>query len=117
MGGNNVIDEIEKFVKRVKKIIRIEKVIVFGSRAREDYLADSDVDLIIVSRDFEGVPFYERMDKLILLWESPLDLEALCYTPEEFKMKKEEICIVKQAVEEGMVIVGGERKLKTGGNR
>jgi len=98
--------EIDRFMKRVKKIISVEKVIVFGSRARGDYLADSDVDLIIVSRDFEGVPFYERMDKLILLWESPLDLDVLCYTPEEFKMKKEEICIVKQAVEEGMVIVG-----------
>jgi hypothetical protein len=48
----------------------------------------------------------ERMDKLILLWESPLDLDVLCYTPEEFKMKKEEICIVKQAVEEGVVIAG-----------
>ncbi|MDP2845981.1 MAG: nucleotidyltransferase domain-containing protein [Candidatus Methanoperedens sp.] len=106
MGGNDAVDEIEKFVKRIKEVIRVEKVIIFGSRARGDYLADSDVDLIIVSRDFEGVPFYERMDKLILLWESPLDLEALCYTPEEFKMKQEEICIVKEAVEEGMVIAG-----------
>lgn len=106
MGGNDAVDEIEKFVKRVKEVIRIEKVIVFGSRARGDYLADSDVDLIIVSRDFEGVPFYERMDKLILLWESPLDIDVLCYTPEEFKMKREEICIVKEAVEGGMVIAG-----------
>jgi predicted nucleotidyltransferase len=106
MGGNDVIDEIEKYVKRVKQVIHIEKVIIFGSRAREDYLEDSDVDLIIVSRDFKGVPFYERMDKLILLWESPLNLDVLCYTPEEFKMKLEDICIVKQAVEEGIQIVG-----------
>jgi predicted nucleotidyltransferase len=106
MGRNDASDEIEKFVKRVKKIIHVEKVIVFGSRARGDYLADSDVDLIMVSRDFEGVPFYERMDKLILLWESPLDLDVLCYTQEEFKMKQEEICIVKQALEEGVVIAG-----------
>ncbi len=106
MGGNETNDEIEKFVKRVKEVISVEKVIIFGSRARGDYLADSDVDLIMVSRDFEGVPFYERMDKLILLWESPLDLDVLCYTPEEFKMKQEEICIVKQAVQEGVVIAG-----------
>lgn len=106
MGGNEANDEIEKFLKRVEQAIRIEKVIVFGSRARGDNLADSDVDLIIVSEDFEGIPYYERMDKLILLWESPLDLDVLCYTPEEFQMKKEEICIVKQAVEEGVVIAG-----------
>ncbi|MCG2735737.1 MAG: nucleotidyltransferase domain-containing protein, partial [Candidatus Methanoperedenaceae archaeon] len=66
MGRNDASDEIEKFLKMVKEIIRVEKVIVFGSRARGDYLVDSDVDLIMVSRDFEGVPFYERMDKLIL---------------------------------------------------
>jgi len=106
MGGNEVVDEIEKFVKRVKEVIRVEKVIVFGSRARGDYLEDSDVDLVIVSSDFEGVPFYERMDRLILLWESPLDLEVLCYTPEEFKMKQEEIGIVSQALKEGIEITG-----------
>ncbi len=106
MGGNDAVDEIKKFVKRVKEVIRVEKLIVFGSRARGDYLEDSEVNLIIVSRDFEGVPFYERMDKLILLWESPLDLDVLCYTPEEFKMKQKEICIVREAVEEGVVIAG-----------
>ncbi len=106
MGRDEVIDEIEKFVKRIKEIIHVEKVIIFGSRARGDNLVDSDVDLIIVSRNFEGVPFYERMDKLILLWESPLDLEALCYTPEEFEMKQKEISIVKQAVAEGVEIAG-----------
>ena len=60
--------------------------------------------MIIISEDFEGVPFYERMDKLILLWESSLDLEALCYTPEEFEEKKKEIGIVAEAVREGIEI-------------
>jgi len=106
MGGNEVADEIERFIKRVKKAIRVEKVIVFGSRARGDYLEDSDVDMVIVSGDFEGVPFYERMDRLILLWESPLDLEVLCYTPEEFEMKQKEIGIVSQALKEGIEITG-----------
>lgn len=106
MGGNEAADEIGKIIKQIKEVISVEKVIVFGSSARGDYLADSDMDVIIVSRDFKGIPFYERMDKPILLWDSPLDLEALCYTPEEFKMKQQEICIVMQAVEEGIVIAG-----------
>jgi len=42
------------------------------------------------------------MDKLILHWESPHDLEALCYTPQEFKKKQQQINIVKQATEEGI---------------
>lgn len=97
--------EIGAFVEKLKKKIDIERVIVFGSRARGDYLEDSDVDLIIISKDFEGVSFYERMDKLILLWESPLDLEALCYTPEEFEEKKKEIGIVSEAIKEGIEVI------------
>ncbi len=96
--------EIEAFVEKLKEKISIEKIIIFGSRARGDYLEDSDVDLIIISKDFRGIPFYERMDKLILLWDSPLDLEALCYTPEEFEKKKKEIGIVSEAVREGIEI-------------
>ena len=106
MGGIEVNDEIEKFLKKIKEVIHVEKVIVFGSRARGDNLIDSDVDLIIVSGDFEGIPYYERMDKLILLWKSPLDLDVLCYTPEEFQMKQDEICIVRQALKEGIEITG-----------
>ncbi len=102
--GREKNSEIEKFVERLREKIRVKKVIIFGSRARGDNLENSDVDLIIISRDFEGVPFYERIDKLILLWESPLDLEALCYTSEEFELKKKEIGVVQQAVKEGVEI-------------
>ncbi len=102
MGGKE--DEIRKFVRNLSKRIDVERVILFGSRARGDHLEDSDVDLIIVSRDFEGIPFHERMDELILLWKSPVDLEALCYTPEEFERKKKEIGTVRQAVEEGVEV-------------
>ncbi|MEM2865871.1 MAG: nucleotidyltransferase domain-containing protein [Candidatus Hadarchaeales archaeon] len=104
MGGEEN-EEVRRFVKKLREKIRVEKVILFGSRARGDHLEDSDVDLIVVSRDFEGLPFFERMDKLILLWESPLDLELLCYTPEEFERKRKEIGTVRQAVKEGVEVV------------
>lgn len=104
MGGEEN-EEVRRFVKKLREKIRVEKVILFGSRARGDHLEDSDVDLIVVSRDFEGLPFFERMDKLILLWESPLNLELLCYTPEEFERKRKEIGTVRQAVKEGVEVV------------
>jgi hypothetical protein len=34
----------------------------------------------------------------------PIRLDVLCYTLEEFKRKKDQICIVKKAVEEGKVL-------------
>ena len=96
--------EIKQFINKIKETIKIEKIILFGSRARNDHLEESDIDLIIISSDFEGTPFPERMDKLILHWESPHDLEALCYTPTEYKKKQQQINIIQQATEEGIEI-------------
>jgi len=42
------------------------------------------------------------MDKLILHWESPHDLEALCYTPQEYKKKQQQTGIIQQAEKEGI---------------
>ncbi len=96
--------EIKKFINKIKKIIQVKKIILFGSRARNDHLQESDIDLIIISNDFEGTPFPKRMDKLILLWESPHDLEALCYTPQEFKKKQQQINIIQHATRKGIEI-------------
>lgn len=82
----------------------MEKVILFGSRAKDEHLEDSDYDFIIVSKDFAGVHFTERMAWMYDFWESDLALEALCYTPEEFSKKSKQISIVSEAVKEGIEI-------------
>lgn len=40
--------------------IEVTEVVVFGSRARDDYRPESDVDALVVSPDFEGQRNYER---------------------------------------------------------
>lgn len=95
---------IAEFVSNLKKVIKLEKVILFGSRAKDDYLVDSDYDFIIVSPDFSKMHFLERMSFVYDYWPSDLALEALCYTPEEFNRKKEQLTIVKVAVDEGIEI-------------
>jgi len=37
-------------------------------------------------------------------WPSDLPFEALCYTPEEFKRKRQQLGIVLQAVREGIEV-------------
>ncbi len=93
------------FVNRVRKKYDIEKAIFFGSRARGVNFKDSDYDVILVSTDFDGVFFTKRIANMYEFWDHyPLDIEPLCYTPEEFEEKKKQIGIVRQAVEEGIVI-------------
>ena len=78
--------------------------IMFGSRARGDELLTSDVDLIVVSEGFSGQKFQRRPLAVLELWSDIVDLEALCYTPEEFARLKERMGIVRRAVEEGIEV-------------
>jgi len=78
------------------------RVILFGSRARGEALSTSDLDLILVSPRFASVPFLERPVKILESLGYPGGLELLCYTPEEFEAKREEMGIVRVAVMEGI---------------
>jgi hypothetical protein len=99
------LEVVKRFVKRVGKDFKLEAVIFFGSRARGDYLLHSDVDVILISPDFEGIGFTERMSRMYGYWNYEYPFEVLCYTPREFKKKKKQIGIVRQALREGIRVV------------
>jgi len=96
--------DLKSFMYKTRKHFNIKKAILFGSRARGDYFLDSDVDLILVSDDFKDFRFTDRIGNVIEFWEPSIDLEVICYTPEEFDKKKNQIGIIKTAVEEGIEI-------------
>ena len=77
------------------------RAIVFGSRARGDALSRSDLDLILVSPRFASLPFLERPVHVLEALGYPGGLELLCYTPEEFETKREELGLVRVACSEG----------------
>ncbi len=97
--------KISDFVKILKRKFSLEKVILFGSRARGDALKESDYDFIIVSRDFSRTNFIERPKKVFLDCNVRFAADFLCYTPEEFEKKKSQISIVRTAVEEGISVL------------
>jgi uncharacterized protein len=90
---------------RVRKDYEITEAILFGSRVRGEELVDSDYDVVLVSPDFEGIFFSQRSARMYDYWNHwPLDIEPLCYTPEEFERKRSQIGIVGEAVKEGVAI-------------
>ncbi len=97
-------DRVRSFVERIKQEYRIEKIIFFGSRVRGENLEDSDYDIIVVSKDFQGVFFTDRISELSRYWSHDIPLEVLCYTPEEFREKSKQISIVREAVRDGLTI-------------
>ena len=80
-----------------------QKIILFGSFARGDYHAISDVDLLII-KDTER-PFTERIGDVLALCDYSIPLEPLVYTPAEFEqMRRENNPFIEQVLREGKII-------------
>lgn len=102
--GKEGTEDIEDFIKKAREKFNPELILLFGSRARNEHLRSSDYDILIVSSQFEGVHFLDRISALLELWDYDWDVDLLPYTPEEFEEKKREIGIVSEAVREGIRI-------------
>ena len=101
---DKVISLLQHFKEKIKEKIDVEKVIFFGSRLKGDNTADSDIDLLIVSSDFEGIKYFKRASNLYYIWDQPYDIDIICLTPDEVKSKQMEVGIVCEAVNEGISI-------------
>lgn len=97
--------QVTRFLQAVAERYRLQSAVLFGSRARGDHFKHSDVDLLLVSRDFAGIAFPDRPSRLYVYWEGELPLEMLCYTPEEFEHKRQMIGLVRDAVTEGITLI------------
>jgi len=84
----------ERAFKKIKKVIgnalricegkglRLEAVYLVGSRARGDYLEDSDIDLVLI---VDGVKHLNALQRMELFKDSlEPSVEMLIYTPEEW---------------------------------
>ena len=56
----NVETIIRSFLEAIQNEIHVDGVYLFGSYAKGTPSKYSDIDLAIVSRDFEGVRFFDR---------------------------------------------------------
>lgn len=102
MGRKEIIDDLERFLSRINCIINVDNVFLFGSRAKGRERSDSDIDLVVISKDFEGKKYFRRASPLYLAWDSRYDIDIICLTPKEFSRKKEEVGIIKEAASEGI---------------
>lgn len=73
---------------RGRLVDRVESAWLFGSLARGDYGPDSDIDLLLVTETTE--PFTRRPALFDDLYERFPALDALVYTPREFKSPTED---------------------------
>lgn len=72
--------------------VRVERLVLFGSRARGRADAESEIDLAVVSSDFRDKDIFERVEltrvaemDTVFKFHVPLDL--ILMTPEEFSSR------------------------------
>jgi len=98
------VKPLRGFVDKLKKLYSPTLILLFGSRSRGDALIESDYDILVVSSAFRDTKWVKRHEEAYECWDDDAGLDLLCYSPEEFDVKRMQIGIVREAVEEGIVI-------------
>jgi predicted nucleotidyltransferase len=99
-----VLCDLGELRRRVAPHVRrARRVIAFGSVARGEADAWSDLDLIIVADTAR--PFFERFKDFSGLYDVWPRLDLLVYTADEFaRMVADDNPLVRRALEEGVVL-------------
>ncbi len=92
---------VERLLRALKsRGYRVVEAYLFGSYARGDWIGESDVDLVIVSPDFEGLTFLERLDAIYRIeWEEGVKpwVEAIPLTPGELRERADASAVLRDA--------------------
>ena len=104
MDKNTVLDIISHFRETLEtKKIKINKIILFGSWAKNTQIEGSDIDIVVISEDFKGKGYWERIDILSsAIYEIFEPIEAVAMTPEEWE--EEEDTFINKYARDGEVI-------------
>ncbi len=95
---------IQEIVQRITRTIRPEKVVLFGSRARGEARADSDIDLLVIAesqqpRYARSAPLYGALSDILM----PMDI--VVYTPAEVEeWRAVSQAFITRSLREGEVI-------------
>ena len=104
--GKDILKEIQKITAQIIEKYRPDKVILFGSVARNELKEDSDLDFLIIKRE---TPLYgaDRIRQLSRMIDRDISVDFLIYRPEEFdKRLQMGDPFIKLILKEGKVLYG-----------
>lgn len=90
--GQQIEEIIKQYTAKLIDLgIEVERVILFGSYAKGHPREDSDIDLIVVSKDFESMNIRERLEILGVASARIMQpIQAKGYTLQEMESKEKD---------------------------
>jgi predicted nucleotidyltransferase len=100
---DKIIQIIKKLVEEAKlDNISISQAILFGSHAIGTNHEYSDIDVAVVSDNFEGNSFYDNQKLIDAMLRTSVDIETHPYRPEDFT---EDDPFVQEILKNGIRVV------------
>ena len=98
---SRIMNSIQKYIEKISQYYKIEAIILFGSYAKGTENEDSDIDIAIISSDFNDI--IEDGAKLIgLTWKIDTRIEPHPITTEDYQ--KVSNPFVREVVDTGIKV-------------
>jgi predicted nucleotidyltransferase len=91
MAKSKTVAAIKFFEERlIDENVNVSRIILFGSQAEGKASADSDVDLVLISKDFKNKNIFKRLEmikkaEIATIKKFMIPIDIIMMTPEEFK--------------------------------
>ncbi len=90
MKKNKIINEeilniVNRYIKEVNKYYKVEAIYLFGSYAKGTEHEDSDIDIAVITSDFNNDIFDEQLKLKKLRWNIDLRIEPHIIKTEDYK--------------------------------
>lgn len=97
-------EELKVMIASLKKVLRPNRILTFGSYARGDWQAGSDLDLL-VEWETDLPPAERRLLVRQALGPKPCPVDVLVYTPAEIAARRDSLgSIIPTILREGVVV-------------
>ncbi len=100
---DDINEILSKLIELAGKEISIKHVFLFGSHARGTNTEYSDIDVAIVSDDFEGIPYYDRKRMIKFILETSDSLELHPFRTDDFLPEVNPF--VEEIIKTGIMII------------
>lgn len=97
MRRDEVLEEVKRYLNRLREKVEVKEAYVFGSTARGDRLNSSDVDLLIISPSVKDMRPDERIRLVYTLWRHRVPADIFILTPAEFEYLKDKSVVLRDA--------------------